>query len=112
MGMERLRETWSWKHFPSEKHFQSVPRAKCNNISDIIITKGKKVILLACCCDFSILKPHLLRDLEVIWFNTQACSQGMLLGFISTSTYHQVLLKVPEMLLAAKKINLWLSFSA
>lgn len=43
-----------------------------------------------------------------MWFNTQVSSQGMLLGLISTSTYHQVLLKVPGMLLATKKINLYL----
>lgn len=106
MGMERLKETRSWKNFLSEKHFQSAPKAKSNNSSDSIITKGKKVILLAGCCDFSILKPHLLWDLEVMWFNTQACSQGMLLGLFSTSTYNQVLLKVPGMLHATKKINL------
>lgn len=103
MGMELLKETWSWKPFPSEKHFQSTPWAKCNNSSDIIITKGEKVILPAHCCDFSILKPHPLGDLEVMWFNMQACSQGMLLGHISTSTYHQVFLEVPGMLLATKK---------
>lgn len=91
MGMELLKETWSWKHFPSEKHFQSVPQAKCNNSSDIIITKGEKVILPTCCCDFSILKPHLLWDLEVMWFHMQASSQGMLLGHVSTSTYDQVI---------------------
>ena len=78
--MELLKETWSWKLFPSEKHFQLVPQAKCNNSSDIIIAKGEKVILPANCCNFSILKPHLLWDLEVMWSNMQPAHKGCFLG--------------------------------
>ena len=68
MGMELLKELWSWKHFPSEKHFQFPHGAKCNNSPDIIITKGKKSFMQTCCCNLGIYKPHPLCNLKAMWF--------------------------------------------
>lgn len=48
-----------------------------------------------------------------MWFNMQACTQGVLVGHISTSTYHYVFLEVPGRLLAITTIkNLKICFSA
>lgn len=68
---ELLKEPWSWKHFPSEKHFQFPCRAKCNNSPDIIITKGKKSFMQTCCCNLGIYKLHPLHNLKAMWFKTE-----------------------------------------
>lgn len=78
-GNGALERAWSWKHFPSEKHFQFPHRAKCNNSPDIIITKGKKSFMQTCCCNLGIYKLHPLHNLKAMWFKMEPTQKRGLL---------------------------------
>lgn len=85
MGMELLKETWSWKHFHSEKHFQFAHWAKRNNSSDIIITKGGGESFIQIAAVISVFRSHTFFETwKSCGFYMQAHTKEEVVRHIST----------------------------